>query len=339
MPSVRRVNWAKFRVSVVCSVALLILLTLIYLLTGGQLLQPKATVYMFVRDATGLIAGSPVRVDGIGVGKVSSVSLTGSREPSRAIKVTITIEREHLASIPVDSFAQLSTDTLIGDKFVDITSGKDRNHIAASGEIRFKDQPDMMKSLDLTEFQKQLRIVDATLTDIEQGKGLVGQFVLGEEVYDTLLKKIGEFQKEIRTVSDANSSLGQALYTDEMYHQVSDPLVELERNLALIQSGQGTAGQLFRGTAQYEQLRSGAGDLLHSLSGLRANDFMRSDAQYADWNRMVMSMIQSVDEMNANPLLNRTDAYENLNGFAKELRGTVKEFREHPGKFLRLKVF
>ena len=35
MPSARRVNWAKFRVSSVCFVALLILFTLIYLLTGG----------------------------------------------------------------------------------------------------------------------------------------------------------------------------------------------------------------------------------------------------------------------------------------------------------------
>jgi phospholipid/cholesterol/gamma-HCH transport system substrate-binding protein len=339
MPSARRVNWAKFRVSAVCLVALLILLTLVYLLTGGTLLQPKAAVYMYVPDATGLAKGSPVRVDGIGVGKVSSVDLSGSQDAKRAVRVIITVERERLGSIPVDSFAQLSTDSLIGDKFVDITSGKDQNHIAPEGEINFKDQPEMMKSLDLSQFQKQLRILDATLTDIEQGKGLVGQFVMGDAVYSSLLKNIGEFQKEIRAAADASSSLGRALYSDEMYRQISDPVVEFERGLARIQSGQGTAGQLFRGTAQYEQLRAGAADLLRSLREIRANDLMRTDQEYVDWNRAVTSLIQSVDELNASPLLTRSDTYENLNGLARELRDTVRDFREHPGKYLRLKVF
>jgi phospholipid/cholesterol/gamma-HCH transport system substrate-binding protein len=339
MPSARRVNWAKFRVSAVCLVALLILLTLFYLLTGGTLFQPKATVYMYVPDATGLGKGSPARVDGIGVGKVSSVELSGSQQPKRVVRVTITVERERLASIPVDSFAQLSTDTPIGDKFVDITSGKDPNHIAPSGEITFKDQPELMKTLDLSQFQKQLRTMDATLTDIEQGKGLVGQFVMGEAVYNSLLKNLGEFQKEIRSAADASSSLGRALYSDEMYRQVANPVVEFERSLERIQSGQGSAGQLFRGTAQYEQLRAGAGDLLRSLRGLRANEFMRSDQQYQDWSRMVTSLIQSVDELSVSPLLNRSDTYENLNGFARELRDTVRDFREHPGKYLRTKVF
>jgi phospholipid/cholesterol/gamma-HCH transport system substrate-binding protein len=339
MPSARRVKWAKFRVSAVCLVGLLILLTLTYLLTGGALLQPKATVHMFVPDATGLAAGSPVRVDGIGVGKVSAVSLSGSQQPNRVVRVTITVVRERLGSIPADSFAQLSTDTLIGDKFVDITSGQDRNHVAPDGELTYKDQPELMKSLDLSQFQQQLRIVDATLTDIEQGKGLVGQFILGEEVYNSLLKKLAGFQSEIRAAADASSSVGRILYSDEMYRQIGDPVAEFDRSLARIQSGQGAAGQWFRGTAQYEQLRAGARDLLHSLSDLRAKEVLRSDRQYVDWNRTVTSLIQSVDEMNASPLLNRSDAYENLNGFSRELRDTVRDFREHPGKYLRLKVF
>ncbi len=339
MPSVRRVSWAKFRVSAVCLVAFLILLTLIYLLTGGQLLQPKATIYMFVRDATGLSAGSPVRVDGIGVGKVTSLNLSSLRQPNREVQVTITIERDRLATIPVDSFAVLSTDTLIGDKFVDITSGRAVNHIAPNGEIKFKDQPELMTSLDLSQFQKQLREVDATLSDIEQGKGLVGQFVLGEEVYSSLLKELGDFEKEVHVIADANGSLGKALYSDEIYRQYSEPVVEFDRALARIQSGQGSAGQLFHDTAQYEQLRANARDLQHSLSELRAQDFMRSDAQYVEWNRMVTSLIRSVEEMNANSQLNRSEMYDSLNGFAKEVRDTVKEFREHPSKFLRINFF
>lgn len=337
MPSARRVNWAKFRASAVCLVAILIFLTLAYLLTGGRLLQQKVKVYMFVRDATGLSVGSPVRVDGIGVGKVATLRLTGSSDPSRAVEVTMNVARADLVSIAVDSFAQLSTDTLIGDKFVDITSGRDPNHIGPDSEIRFKDHPELMKSLDLTDFEKQLRSVDATLTEIEQGQGLVGQFVKGEQVYDTLLQKIAEFQKEIRAIANVNTELGRALYSDEMYRQIRDPLVEFDQTLAKIQSGQGTAGEMFRDAAQYEQLRATARDLLHTVNDLRSQPMMTSDTEYAAWNRLMTSVIRSVDEVNANPLLNGSDVYENLNGMAKELGATVRDFREHPSKYLRLK--
>jgi phospholipid/cholesterol/gamma-HCH transport system substrate-binding protein len=265
MPSARRVNWARIRVAAVCLVALLILSTLMYLLTGGTLLQPKATLYMYVPDATGLVKGSPVRVDGIGVGKVSSVILSGSAQPARAVEVKIQVELERLSSIPVDSFAQLSTDTLIGDKYVDITSGKDEKGIAPGSELNFKDHPELMKSLDLSQFQKQLRIMDATLTDIEQGKGLVGEFVLGDAVYKEMLKKVGEFQRQLRDLADTQSSLGRALYSEDMYHQISQPVSEFEKSLEQIQSGQGSAGQFFRGTEQYEQWRASARDLLRSL--------------------------------------------------------------------------
>src|SRR3982074_725952 len=104
MPSPQRVNWARFRVSAVCFAALTILGTLIYLLTGGTLLERKAELYLYIPDATGLGDGSPVRVDGIDVGKVSSVGLSGSTQPDRVIRVVLKIERKQLVKIPVDSY-------------------------------------------------------------------------------------------------------------------------------------------------------------------------------------------------------------------------------------------
>src|ERR1035438_7227902 len=121
MPSPQQVNWAKFRSSAVILAALLILGTLAFLLTGGTLLEPKVQIYLYLADATGVSPGSPVRVDGIGVGKVTLVELSGSNEPLRVVKVTMTVGRDRLRSISQDSTAQTTSDTIIGDKFVDVT--------------------------------------------------------------------------------------------------------------------------------------------------------------------------------------------------------------------------
>jgi phospholipid/cholesterol/gamma-HCH transport system substrate-binding protein len=339
MPSVERVQWAKTRVSAVSAAALMILGTLLYLLTGGTLFEPKSTLYLYMPDAVALVAGAPVRVDGIGVGKVESVELSGMTQPGRVVKVTMLIERDRMASIPDDSTAEASADTLVGDKFVDITSGSSPSRIKAGGEMIFKPQPDLMKRLDITEFENRMREVDALLTDIETGKSPLGQFVKGDEMYRHLRRRVADLQAGIRAVADRTGEVAQAFNSDAVYRKVSEPIRGLDASLARIQSGQGALGQFLRDDAQYLQLRNSVAEVRKSMAGLRGGAFMTSDQQYQDWNRSVQSMIRMVDEFAANPMLATTATYDNLNGMAKELRSTVKDFRENPRKYLRLKVF
>ena len=54
MPSPEQVNWAKLRSAAVILAALLILGTLVYLLTGGTFMEPKAQIYLYLPDATGV---------------------------------------------------------------------------------------------------------------------------------------------------------------------------------------------------------------------------------------------------------------------------------------------
>ena len=111
------------------------------------------------------------------------MKFSGSNDPARIIRVQMTIERERLPSITDDSIAQISNDTFIGDKFVDITTGKAAGHIPENGEMRFKAQPDLMRSIDMSDFERQLRALDDTLADIEHGRSPFGQFIVGDQVY------------------------------------------------------------------------------------------------------------------------------------------------------------
>jgi len=339
MPSARYVRWAKFRVLAVCAAAVVIVSILTYLLTGGSLLTERATMYLYIADATGLGPGAPVRVDGIGVGKVRSVALSGSSQPDRVVQVTMTVERSRLNSIPDDSTAQLASETMIGDKFVDISSGTSRRFVSPGGEIAFKGSPDLLKGLDLRQFEQQLKVVGALLDDIEQGRGDVGQFVMGEQMYNDLRKRFAQVERGIRAAASTTSDVGRELHTDLLYRRISQPLLDLDRSLARLQSGQGAAGQLLRDSTQYSELRSDMEDLRRSIADLRAAEFVRSDTLYADWNRRVSSLIESVDAFNRGPAMTTTQAYDNLNGFARELRATLRDFRQNPRKYMRMKLF
>ncbi|HJT87264.1 MAG TPA: MCE family protein, partial [Bryobacteraceae bacterium] len=174
MPSATRVMWAKFRATAVTVAALAILSVFIYLLTGGTIFEEKVQLYLYVPDATGIASGTPVRVNDIDVGKVSSVALSGSNNPDRVIRLALTVQRDYLPDIPVNSYAQISTETAIGDKYVDITRGTSPVQISANATVLYKPQPQLLKTLDLQQFEQQLRMVDALLSDIEQGRNRVG---------------------------------------------------------------------------------------------------------------------------------------------------------------------
>ena len=339
MPSARRVRWAKFRVTSVSFVALLILSTLFYLLTGGTLLEQKATIYLYVPDATGLSHESPVRVNGIDAGKVTTVVLSGSNNPLRIVRVTMRVARDKLAAISTDSMTQISADTLVGDKFVDIVGGKAPGHIAPFGELNFKDKPDMMRTIDLVDFERQLRIVDATLADIEKGANPLGQFILTDTVYTSLRKKFVELQGAIRVAKLTTSFAGSVIYSDALYRKMREPLVQLDQTLARLQAGRGGLGKFLRNPAQYEQLRAEARDLRKSIASVQSAAFVSSDGMYAGWNRTLSGLIQKVDEVNAMPMFSSSEMFDNLNGAAAQMRTMLKDFRENPRKYLRLKIF
>jgi phospholipid/cholesterol/gamma-HCH transport system substrate-binding protein len=339
MPSARRVKWAKARTAAVIVSACAILGALLYLLAGRSLLRENTVLFLFIPDATGLGPGSPVRVDGIDVGKVTSVALSGSSQPDRVVKVILSVNRDRLREIPVDSFSQISADNVVGDQFVDVTSGRSGEHVRPGGEIAYKAQPELLKTLDISQFESQLRTLDAVLSDIEAGRGLVGQFVIGEDMYDGLTRQVTEILRGIRAAARTVTPAGQALYSDRLHRDIFNTLAGFDKTLARLEAGQDPGGRFLRDPAEYQSLRAAAADLRRSIAGWRGSELVSSDSLYTDWNARISSLIRAVDEFNAGPALSSSQLYDSLNGAAKELGEALRDLRSDPKKFLRIKVF
>ncbi|MBS1859713.1 MAG: MCE family protein [Acidobacteria bacterium] len=339
MPSVQRIRWARFRVVATTLVALLILATLVYLLTGGTIFATRSVLYVYVPDGTGIEQGTPVRVDGIQVGKVESVSLSGSGEPNRVVRVRMSVDAGRLPSITVDSTAQPTSDTMVGDKVIQITSGRSNRHVRAGGEIPYKGSPDLVKTLDLSQFRQSLTQMDALLTEIEKGRNEFGQFIMTDTMYRDLLSRIGDLERALRAASSTTGAIGHELYTAELYRRISDPILRVDAMLARLQLGQGTGGQLLRDTQQYEQARSQIEAVRKQIAAIRDSPFLATDTAYNEWNRNLAGWIRQVDDFNRSPALQSSATYDNLAGMARELQQTVNDFRRDPRKYLRMKFF
>src|SRR5579862_9145815 len=177
MPSPRQVNWAKFRVTVTTVAALAILFVLVYLLTGGTLFRQKTVLLLYLPEAFGVDTETLVRVNGVDVGKVSAVGLSGLNDPNRVIKLTMRVPVDYLTDIPVDSFAQLSLDNPLGQYYVDITRGTSSRRVQPGAEIALKPQPELFKTVDIMQLEQRLRVIDALMTEIEQGRNGLGRLL------------------------------------------------------------------------------------------------------------------------------------------------------------------
>lgn len=339
MPHARGVPWARFRVAVALVAAAAILSVLVYLLTGGTLLQEKATLYLYLPDATGVGVDTPVRVNGTDVGKVGAADFSGSTDPNRAVRLTLRVEREHLPDIPFDSGAQIGSEGAVGDRYVDIAQGKSRRRIAPGEAIQYHAQPELLKTLDVQQFADRAKEVDSTLQDIEQGRGRVGQLVVGAETYNDLLRKLTDADRGFREAVSPNNSVGRLVTSDQDYRRMQKPLEQIDSELERIQAGQGSLGRLLREDGQYNYYRDQAAALGKSVADFRKQPFLTSDDLYAGWNKSLNSLIREVDQFNASSGFSTSLAYDNLTGAMRQMQTSVRDFRQNPKKYLRIQLF
>src|SRR6266478_7146628 len=134
-------RWAQLKVGLLAISALCILAVLVFLMTSSTgLFTKRSDVYTYLDDSAAIATGAPVRLNGITVGKVANVGLSGSSEPNRIVRVTMEVENRYFTSIPVDSQAAIAAENLLGTKYINIKKGRDVATIQPGAEIKSWDK-------------------------------------------------------------------------------------------------------------------------------------------------------------------------------------------------------
>src|SRR6476661_10696275 len=99
--------------------------------TGQQFgpLPPAYRVAFTVRDADALVNGSDVRIAGIPVGKVTSITLDNF-----GARVVMSIDPRY-RPIYTDATALIRPKSLLGEKYVDLTRGRSNEEVPDGGSL------------------------------------------------------------------------------------------------------------------------------------------------------------------------------------------------------------
>jgi phospholipid/cholesterol/gamma-HCH transport system substrate-binding protein len=354
MADPKKVSFAQLRVGVMAIVAMIIAAVLIFLLTGTKnLFRSTFQLRTFMDDSSGMTENAPVRLNGIPVGDVEALKLSGQKDPRRIVEVDMEIRSSFIAEIPKDSRAGIAASNLLGDKFINITKGTQTDHVQPGDEIASvpnQDIPELMAQSAglLAQLQSLLGRANSILNDVEAGKGNIGKFLKDEELYSRLNSAIAETQQILNDVRTGKGTISRLLYDDTLANDVHATLDKLNAILGEVQQGRGTAGKLFKDEALYNDLRGATKQFNQLLNDLQAGKgsagkLLKDEQLYNQINQLVAKIDGTLDKLNSGQgtlgqLMVNPQLYESLNGMTGELHGLLKDMRANPKKFLRIKL-
>ena len=357
MPIQNKARWARLKVGLLAMVALVILGVLIFLLTGNSSpFASKATLYTFLEDSAAINENAPVRLNGIRIGTVKKIALSGLADPAKIIRMDLEVDDKYLVAIPVDSQAGVGAENVLGTKYINIKKGLSKSTVRAGATLNAKDTSDFNDVIEqgntlLVQLQAILKRVDAIVGVVEQGKGSIGKLLVDEELYNRILATVAEVQSLSTALNSNKGTLGKLVYDDALYNDVRGTVARLDLVIDNINSGQGTAGKLIKDPAMYDNANKAILDIRRMLKDIddgkgTVGKLLKSDDLHNQISSTLGKVDTMIDKMNAGQgtigqLLVNPSLYDSLNGTSREVNQLMKDFRANPKKFLtiQLKLF
>lgn len=354
MPAESKVKWAQLRVGILVIVAMIVVAVLIFLITGNtNPFESKSHIFTYMNDAAALTQGAPVNLNGIQVGKVKNIVLSGSSDPRRVVRIDLEIPESRLSAIPVDSVASISAANVLGTKFINIKKGKSGTGVRGGQEIpslntaEFEDVVQQGYSV-LTSLQGIVDRADRIVGQIELGKGSIGKLLVDETLYNRVLAVVDSVQQLANALASDKGTIGKLIYDPELYNQVRGELTRLDNIMQDLQAGQGTAGKFLRDPALYNEFEKTTAEIRQLVADLNAGKgtagkLLKSEDLHKQLQATIGRIDVMIDKVNSGQgtigqLLVNTQLYDNLNGSTRELHELFKDFRANPKKFLRIKL-
>jgi phospholipid/cholesterol/gamma-HCH transport system substrate-binding protein len=349
-----KIRWSQLKVGVIAFTAVMILAMLILLLTGSRgIFEHNELIRTYLDDAAGIAESTPVRLNGILVGAVQSVTLSGSKDPKRAVEFEMAIEDKFMKEIPEDSTSEISAANLLGDKFVNITKGRSTTSVKPGAEIRSlvgQDIPELMaQSANLLDTLQDIsKRTDAMLRDVDAGKGNIGKLLRDDELYNRLDGIALQGQQLLADVRNGKGTLSKLLYDDTLYQEVRAPIKRIDAMLADLQQGQGSAGKLLKDPELYDDARQTIAEMRRLMQDLNAGKgtagkLLKDEQLYNQFNTLAAKLDTTIDRITSGQgtlgqLLVNPQLYEAMNGAMREFQSLAKDIRANPKKFLRIKL-
>jgi len=242
------------RVGLLVLGATLVLIVALFLIGQESRIFASKNRYTFTAaSVAGLNEGAPVRLNGVTAGLVEKITLPEDVH-KQLLTIRISIERQYEERIRRDSTARIRTLGLLGDKYVDVTSGSPNTpRIPPGGAIPTAPDTDVDKLLasggDVVDNMVRISYsLSRILERVDRGEGLVGELTSGgsEKISQRLDATLASAQRVMEGIEHGNGPLGRMVRDEKLGNQLASAVERLDALMAQANRDDNLVGSLLR---------------------------------------------------------------------------------------------
>jgi phospholipid/cholesterol/gamma-HCH transport system substrate-binding protein len=315
------------------------------LIARETLLRTEFDLSTLIDDSAGVAPSSPVLLDGIDVGHVVRVTLSGSADPNKTVRILMRFPRHVLNEIPEDSTVAITSGNLLGDKYINISGGTHARHIEPGAEIRSTPTQDIgavlsRANVPLNQVTDVLTRIDRILDAVNKSEGSLGKFINNPEFVQHLTTAS---QHQAGMMGDLKNGRGVLARLNEISDEAKRPMARLDAIESDFRQGRGSLGR-FLNDPYDPTLTADATATIDEAKRLMA------DFNAGDRTAKTMEAIRKVDDK-LNDTTMRIDAgqgtagqfvvnpqlRDSLHRVSAELDRFMADFSKHPSGFVQIR--
>lgn len=292
----------EFKVGLVILIAIAVLMAGVFLIgERNNLFSRKNEYYILFGSVSGLAQGSPVQLNGVDVGTVTEVVLPENPRLEQ-IEVWINVDSKYAERIRggpqlpasgglnLPTQARIKTLGLLGDKFIEISSGATEFPIIPSGGQIQAAQPTNVDALIASGEDVMSNVVEISaslstiLARMEQGEGLLGELTSnsesGKRLRESVIGTTESMERIATTIESGEGPLPRLLNDRQMADRLASSLDRFESLLAQAQTGPGLLPGLLNDPSakqKFDETLATLNQMARDLQGFTA-DLETSDA-------------------------------------------------------------
>jgi phospholipid/cholesterol/gamma-HCH transport system substrate-binding protein len=321
----KQLMWAKLRVGLVITLALLTLFVTVFFAGNIQdLFSPKVQIKAEIKDIRGLRKGAPVWISGIEVGSVKNIDLN----PEHGTLVAMLINKGAAKFIKKDSKATVLTMGLLGDKYIEISNGSPQAELIKPGDmVKGATQLEIQDIVNASSvsIQKVTEFMDKFgnfIEQIEKGEGTIAKFLKDPSIYNNLRDTTKTLSMVLKDFKESEGTMKLLMKDPSLYNKLLNTTSSLEEFSSKLNRGQGTLRRLAEDPQLYENLNTASKQLSLILERIDSGEGIAG------------SLVKDKE-------LNREvkDTLTELKTSVTEFKELIRDIREHPQKYLKFSVF
>jgi len=341
----KKLLWSKLKSGLVITLALLTMFLTVFFAGGiEEIFSPKFHLKIEIPNVKGLRSGAPVWVSGIEVGSVKGLDLS----QKHGTIVHISVDKDVMGFLKKDSRATVLTMGLLGDKYIELSTGApgaeplhEGDIIEGNAQIEFQDIMDT----SATSIEK----LSDLITRIEKSEGTLAKFLTDPEVYNNLTESTKKLSLLLGDIRESKGTIMMLMKDPSLYNDLKATVSSLQELSRTVNQSSGTFKKLVEDPALYDRLLSASISLEQFSKEINESrgtfrKLVEDPVLYDNLSSATEKLtviLQDIDKGKgvAGTLVNDEELARELKETITELRRLTSDIKDHPKKYFKFSIF